>query len=73
MLTDLIRDMHNSNYQSRQTTLSGEIIEEEKLHVLGFVPVDVLNLKRKVWFSKLDSEQISNVEDYLNKHALNFD
>ena len=48
-------------------------IEEAKFYILGFVSADILNLKREVWFSRLDSEQISNAEDYLNKHALNFD
>ena len=55
----------------RQITLSGEIIEEEKFCVLGFVSVDVVNLKEDVWFGKLDSEQISNVEEYLDKRAAN--
>jgi hypothetical protein len=63
--------MHNSNHKLRQITLSGEIIEEEKFYVLGFVSVDVVNLKEDVWFGKLDSEQISNVEEYLDKRAAN--
>jgi hypothetical protein len=71
LLSDLINDMHNSNLQLRQITLSGEIIEEEKFYVLGFVSVDVVNLKEDVWFGKLDSEQISNVEEYLDKRAAN--
>ena len=69
LLADLIDDMHNSNLQLRQITLSGEIIEEEKFCVLGFVSIDVVDLKKDVWFSKLGSEQISNVEEYLNKWA----
>ena len=71
LLSDLINDMHNSNLQLRQITFSGEIIEEEKFYVLGFVPVGVVNLKEDVWFGKLDSEQISNVEEYLDKRAAN--
>jgi len=69
LLTDLIKDMHNSNPQLRQVTLSGEIIEKEKFYVLGFVSIDVVDLKKDMWFSRLGSEQISNVEEYLNKWA----
>ena len=63
--------MHNSNPQLRQITLSGEIMDEEKFRVLGFVSADVVDLKKDVWFSKLDSEQISNIEEYLDKRAAN--
>jgi hypothetical protein len=63
--------MHNSNYQTQQIT-SGEILEEEKLHVLGFVSAEVVHLKKEVWFYRLNSEQISKVDDYLNKRASNF-
>jgi len=70
LLTYLINDMHNSNLQLRQITLSGEIIEEEKFYVLGFVSAGIVNLKEDVWLSKLDPEQISSVEAYLDKRAL---
>jgi len=66
LLHDLINDMHNSNRQLRQVTLSGEILEEYKLYVIGFVPADVVRLKRDVWFSKLDSEQVDSVEQFLS-------
>ena len=63
--------MHNSNLQLRQIILSSETIEE-KFYVLGFVPADVTDLKKDVWFSKLDSEQTSNAEEYFARCAMNF-
>jgi len=65
LLSDLITYLHNSNRQLRQTTLSGEIIQEEKFHVIGFVPADVVRLNKDVWFKKLDSDQISSVDKFL--------
>jgi len=61
--------MHNSNRQLNQVTLSGEILLESKYYVIGFVPADVVHLKREVWFSKLDSEQISSIERFLSEYA----
>lgn len=58
--------MHNSNRQLRQVTLSGEVLFEHGFHVIGFVPVDVVRLKRDIWFSKLDSEQVDSVEQFLS-------
>jgi len=72
LLTYLINDLHNSNLQLRQVTLSGEIIEDEKFHVLCFVSAEIVNPKKDMWFSKLDSEQISNVEEYLDKRVANY-
>jgi hypothetical protein len=73
MLSDLIKDMHNSNLQLYQITLLGEVIEEEKFHVLGFVSAEVTGLKIGVWFCKLNSEQISKVGECLDKHASDFE
>lgn len=62
--------MHNSNRPLRQVTLSGKIlVQESKFYALGFVPADVVRLKKDVWFSKLDSEQISSVEQFLAEHT----
>jgi len=58
-LADLIRIMHNSNRNSIQVSLSGEVLPEEKLSVLGFVPREVIGLQEDIWFSVLNSEQIS--------------
>jgi len=33
--------------------------------VLGFVPADVVRLKKDLWFSKLSNEQITSAEKYL--------
>jgi len=46
MLIDLIKTKHNSNHKTQQTTLLGEIIQEYTYYVLGFVPVDVVRLKK---------------------------
>jgi len=65
MIIDLIKTKHNSNHKIRQTTLEREIIQEYSYYVLGFVPAEVVRLKKGVWFSRLDSEQISSLENYL--------
>jgi hypothetical protein len=64
-LTDLIKTKHNSNQKTKQTTLEGKIVQEYVYYVLGFVPPDVVRLKNEVWFSKLNNEQISPVEKFL--------
>ena len=56
-----IRDSH----KTQQTTLKGEIIQEYIYYVMGFVPADVVRLKKDTWFSKLCNEQITLVERYL--------
>jgi len=33
--------------------------------MLGFVPVNVIHLKKDVWFCVLDDKQISSVDEYL--------
>ena len=65
MLSDLINYMHNSNRETPQVTLSGETLLEYKFYVIGFVPADVVRLKKDAWFSKLDSEQVDLVERFL--------
>jgi len=68
----LIKTKHNSNHKTQQTTLEGEIVQEYVYYVLGFVPADVVRLKKDVWFSKLSNEQVWIVEQYLsyNKRLL---
>jgi len=65
LLHDLIITMHNSNHRLRQVTLSGEVLLEYKFYVIGFVPADVVRLKKDVWFSKLNSEQVDSVDQFL--------
>ncbi len=65
LLTDLIKTKHNSNHKTQQTTLKGEIIQEYTYYVLGFVPSDVVRLKKDIWFSKINNEQITLVEKFL--------
>ena len=38
--------MHNSNHKTQQTTLEGETVQEFTYFVLGFVPADVVRLKK---------------------------
>jgi len=57
--------VHNSNRQLRQVTLSSEVLLEFRYYVIGFVPADVVRLKENVWFSKLSSEQVNSVEQFL--------
>jgi len=66
-LSDLITSMHNSNKQTAQVSLSGEILSEEKFSVLGFVPIDVIELAKNVWFRILDSAQIDSIERYFSE------
>ena len=56
---------HNSNQKTIQITLEGEIVQEFRYFVLGFVPADVVRLKNDPWFIKLDIEQIESVGDFL--------
>jgi len=69
----LIKTNHNSNHKTQQTTLKGEVIKEYVYYVLGFVPADVVHLKKDVWFSKLSNEQITSVDKFLEstKNQLN--
>ncbi len=64
-LTDLITALHNSNKKLSQVTLFGEQLSEEKFFLVGFVPVKVIGLAKKIWFEILNSEQIENVNQYL--------
>ena len=57
--------MHNSNHKTHQTTLEGEIIQEYSYYCLGFVPADVVRLKKDIWFTKLGNEQITSVDKFL--------
>ena len=68
-LTDLITDLHNSNKKTVQTTLSGDIIPEEKYYLLGFVPATTLEPYLNSWFSKLIPKQISAINAYLEKSS----
>jgi len=66
LLHDLIVTMHNSNRRLRQVTLSGEVLLEYRYYVIAFVPADVIRLKKDVWFSKLNSEQVDWIEKFLS-------
>ena len=60
-----IKTKHNSNHKTQQITLEGEIVKEFIYFVLGFVPSDVVLLKKEVKFSKLCNEQIKSIEQFL--------
>ena len=70
MLNDLIRTKHNSNHKTQQTTLKGEIVQEYVYYLLGFIPADVVRLKKDVWFAKLKSEQLTSIEGELKKRSV---
>ena len=55
-------ELSNLKKNVHQITLSGNLLEEEKFHVLGFVPIYILELKEDIWFKKIDSDHISSVE-----------
>ena len=57
---------HNSNHKTKQTSLEGEIVREYVYYVMGFVPADVVHFKKDVWFTKLNNEQITSVENFFN-------
>jgi len=73
LLHDLINTMHNSNRQLRQVTLSGEVLLEYKFYVIGFVPADVIRLKKSVWFCKLSSKQVDSLEQFLSGSNIGYD
>ena len=64
-IADLIASKHNSNHTTQQMTLEGEIIEQKySYYCFGVVPADVVRLKKNVWFSRLDRDQIDRMEEY---------
>jgi hypothetical protein len=64
-LSDLISYLHNSNKESVQTTLLGEILPEERFYLLGFVSAEVILINKFVWFTQLVSNQIDALNKYL--------
>ena len=60
-LTDLITYLHNSNKKLVQVTLSGNILFEEKFHLLGFVNAEVIELEKNCWFALLTLKQVDSV------------
>jgi len=69
----LNKTKHNSNHKTQQTTLKGEAIQEYTYYLLGFVPANVVRLKKDVWFSKLSNEQIKSVEKFLETKKYDWD
>ena len=59
--------MHNSNHRLRQVTFSGKVLLEYRYYVIGFVPASVVHLSEDVWFSRLDSDQVDLVEQFLGR------
>jgi hypothetical protein len=72
MLSDSIEALCNSSCQLHQVTLFGEIMEENKFCVLGFVPAEVVGLRKRVWFMKLTYEQIDSMEKFLDERCIKF-
>jgi hypothetical protein len=67
VLTDLIKDLHNSNKPLVQMTLLGEIISEEPFHLLGFVTGKDLHIEKNDWFIILNHKQLDLLEDCLKE------
>jgi len=70
MLSDLIEALNSSKREPIQVTLLGEIIEENKFYVLGFVSAEVLGFRKEVWFMKSKYEQIDSVEESLSTRCI---
>jgi len=66
-LTDLITDLHNSNKESIQVTLSGNFLVEERFYLLGFINGKVLGLEKNCWFALLTMKQIDSVNRNLSE------
>ena len=64
--------MHNSTEKMRQTTLFGGFVKENKFYVLGFVSIDVLKLKKEVWFKKLNASQVALIDKHLKESYSDF-
>lgn len=64
-LIDLIKTKHNSNHKTTQITLDGEQIQEYTYYLVGFVPADVIRLKKDIWYSKLEIQQTKAIEQFL--------
>jgi hypothetical protein len=67
-LNDLIKELHNSKKSTAQTTLTGEIILEERFYLLGFANGKDINLEN-TWFAQLTRQQISLLPDCLKEKS----
>ncbi|MCJ7633245.1 hypothetical protein MUP77_12740 [Candidatus Bathyarchaeota archaeon] len=54
-------------HSTRKKRRSARYQKAEKFYVIGFVPIDIVNLKEDIWSRKLDLERINAVEEYLSK------
>ncbi|MCW4030330.1 MAG: hypothetical protein NWE92_11875 [Candidatus Bathyarchaeota archaeon] len=68
-LADLIKDLHNSNKSTAQTTLLGGIIPEESYHLLGFINGLDLKIDNGRWFVALNSNQLTLLSEILKKNS----
>lgn len=53
-----------------QIALDREIVREYSYYCLGFVPADVIRLKKDQWFCALDNNQITRVDEFLCSKAV---
>jgi hypothetical protein len=63
----LITDLHNSNKPLVQTTLSDEIVPEEKYYLLGFVNGKDLLADENIWFFILNPEPLDSLKNCLKE------
>ena len=60
---DLNKCKHNLNHKTRQITLDGLVMQNYCYYFFGIVSSEVINITNDVWFSKLNSKQITKMED----------
>lgn len=64
-MSDLIRNMHNSNSQQTRESLDGDELEENRWSSLGFVSIDVLDVEPFAWRLSLFREVRERVYEEL--------
>jgi hypothetical protein len=59
--------MQNSNSRSVQRTLVNESLEEERWSCLGFISIEVLDIRPSVWHLPLSDELLDRVYEALDE------
>jgi hypothetical protein len=68
-LSDLIKDLHNSNKKLVQATLSGAMLVEERYFLIGFVTAMDIEVDKDVWYIMLNAHQIELLDQFLETHS----
>jgi hypothetical protein len=72
-MSDLIANMHNSNFQLTQKSLDGEGFEENKWSCLGFVSIEILGVEAFVWRLAIAGELRERVYEDLSEREIKND